>query len=82
MLPRPAIATMTASSGAAVKYIVLLAAGALAIGALLAIAVYYLTGWDVAWFFARFLAGPAGFAASFVLFIAYDTFRPAQDRDA
>ena len=82
MLPRPAIATMTASSGAAVKYIVLLAAGTLAIGALLTIAVYYLTVWDVGYFVARVLAAPAGFIASFVLFTAYDTFRPAQDCDA
>ncbi len=62
------------------KYVVLLAAGTLAIGALLTIALYYLAGSDVAYFFARFLAGPVGFIASFVLFIAYDTVRPRQGR--
>ena len=83
MLPRPAIAAMTARSSAAVKCLVLLAAGPLAIGALLTIAVCYLVEWDVAYFFASVLAGPAGLGviAAFVLFIASDTLRPPQDRD-
>ena len=74
---------MTARSSAAVKCLVLLAAGPPAIGALLTIAVCYLVEWDVAYFFASVLTAPAslGVIASFVLFIARDTFRPPQGRD-
>ena len=55
------------------KYIVAVVAGALLIGSVLSVAVYFLWGSSPAFFFAKFIAGPVGLASSFALFILYDS---------
>jgi hypothetical protein len=58
------------------KYLIAIALGALAIGLLLNVAIYHLFDSNLGYFFASFIAVPAGLICFFLLFIAYDTLWP------
>ena len=58
------------------EYVVAVVSLAIVIGLLLSAAVYYLLGADIGYFFAKFIAGPAEFLCSLVLFIVYDHLWP------
>ena len=58
------------------KYVVAVALGALLIGFLLSLAVYFSLGADIGYFFAKFIAAPVGLICAFVLFIIYDSLWP------
>ena len=62
------------------KYIVSVFVGALIIGGVLTTGTYYFFGEVPGYFFAKFVAGPAGLFGSFVLFVVYDTLWPKKSR--
>lgn len=58
------------------KYLFAILVGALIVGGALTFGIHHLFGYDTGYFFARFVAGPAGLIVSGFCFVVYDSLWP------
>ena len=58
------------------KYIVTIILSSILVGSLLSLGVYFILGSGAGYFFAKFIAGPAGIVLSLIIFLVYDGLYP------